>query len=118
MTGTIWSGFAAVLLLCHSAGATMTKDNRALSLAVTRQGDKIEVQLIGLSPRQQAVSYALEVTGQSSSRHKGRTILAADTRAVLSTMRVSAGQNWCVRLVAEDDGGEPYEVTEGHCAPA
>ena len=118
MIGAAWSALAALMMLSHPAEATMTNHDRALSLAIAEVGDVIEVQLIGLSPRQQAVSYTLEVTGRSSSRHKGRTTLAADTRAVLSTMRISAGGDWCVRLTAEDDGGEPYEVTEGSCAPA
>ncbi|WP_285712778.1 curli-like amyloid fiber formation chaperone CsgH [Erythrobacter oryzae] len=89
---------------------------RALSLDVEAKGGMIEVRLTGLSPRAQGVSYSLEVTGTSTSRHRGSTQLAAGTQAVLSTMRTSAGANWCVKLVAEEEGRAPYEVTRGTCA--
>jgi hypothetical protein len=87
--------------------------SRALTLDVDDHGGVIEVRLIGLSDRSQQVSYALEVNGQSTSRHRGKTVLAAGTSAVLSTMRASAGENWCVRLVAEEEGSAPYEITQG-----
>jgi len=88
----------------------------ALSLAVEMKGGMLEVRLTGLSPRAQGVSYSLEVTGTSTSRHRGSTQLAAGTQAVLSTMRTSAGDDWCVKLVAEEEGRAPYEVTRGTCA--
>ena len=118
MTGWAPAGLAALLALIHGAGDAMSNDVRALSLAVTDQGAMIEVQLIGLSPHAQDVSYELEVSGPSASRHKGRTRLTAGKRAVLSTMRTSAGDDWCVRLVAEEAGREPYEITKGRCASA
>lgn len=86
---------------------------RSLTLDVDDHGGVIEVRLIGLSDRSQQVSYALQVNGQSTSRHRGRTVLAAGTSAVLSTMRAAAGKNWCVRLVAEEEGSAPYEITAG-----
>jgi hypothetical protein len=45
-----------------------------------------------------------------------KTTLTAVNTAVLSTMRASAGKNWCVKLVAEEPGRAPYEVIEGSCA--
>jgi ribose 1,5-bisphosphokinase PhnN len=93
-----------------------TEAPRALSLDVEDKGGMIEVRLTGLSARAQGVKYALEVTGTSTSRHRGSTQLAAGTRAVLSTMRTSAGADWCVKLVAEEEGRAPYEITRGSCA--
>jgi ribose 1,5-bisphosphokinase PhnN len=116
MTPALPAGAALLALLAHTTGAAMTEQPNALTLDVREHDGLVEVQLIGLSPRAQAVSYALEVTGQSTSRHRGSTTLAAGTRAVLSTMRTKAGADWCVKLVAEEEGREPYEVTRGACA--
>jgi hypothetical protein len=93
----------------------MTDFRAALQLEVRQMGETIEVQLIGDSPRAQQVSYLLEVTGQSTSRHRGKTTLAANSRTVLSTVRANAGEQWCVRLLAEEEGREPYEIRKGDC---
>lgn len=106
----------ALAMLSHATEPAMTDNAPALTLDVREHDGMLEIELVGLSPRAQAVSYALEVTGQSTSRHRGSTTLAADTRAVLSTMRTRAGDNWCVRLTAEEEGRAPYEVTQGPCA--
>ncbi len=110
--------FAALFLpLATSTVSTMSDSPRALTLDVRRNGDQIEVELIGHAPEARTVSYLLEVTGTSNSRHRGKTTLAANSRAVLSTVKVSAGRDWCVRLKAEEEGTEPYEIREGtNCA--
>jgi len=110
------AGALASLLLSQAVVPDMTDDAPALTLDVREHDGMLDIQLIGLSPRAQGVSYALEVTGQSTSRHRGSTTLTADTRAVLSTMRTRAGDNWCVKLVAEEEGRAPYEITRGPCA--
>jgi hypothetical protein len=115
-------GAFALLLLAPATVPPMTdqtpaSEARALTLDVRQHDGGIEVELVGLSPRTTRVSYSLEVTGQSTSRHRGSTTLAAGTRAVLSTMRASAGASWCVTLVAEEEGRDPYEITQGSCAP-
>lgn len=93
----------------------MTDQPHALALDVGTRDGMLEVRLTARSQRTRAVSYTLEVTGRSTSRHAGSTTLAAGTDAVLSTMRTEAGENWCVTLVAEEDGGEPYRITHGPC---
>jgi len=111
-------GALAVLLLSLASSTVPDmNDNapRALALDISRLGGAIEVQLIGHSPQARQVSYTLDVRGKSTSRHRGKTTIAADHRTVLSTIRVSAAEDWCVRLVAEEDGGEPYEISEGNC---
>jgi hypothetical protein len=116
MTIAHTAGFIALVMLAPNTVPAMIDSSPALTLDVQQHDGAIEVRLIGHSPRTQQVSYALEVTGQSTSRHRGKTTLTADTPAVLSTMRAQTGDNWCVKLVAEDEGGEPYEVTRGTCA--
>lgn len=113
MTLFLPAGALALVLLSHATVPAMT--DKALTLDVRNMDGMLEVQLIGLSPRAQKVIYSLDLTGQSTSRHKGSTTLAADTRAVLSTMRTQAGANWCVRLIAEEEGRAPYEITQGPC---
>jgi hypothetical protein len=113
---SLFHPLAALLLpLASSAVPAMVDAPPALSLAVSKQGDRVEVQLIGEAAEARQVSYVLEVTGQSNSRHRGKTTLAANTRAVLSTIRTSAGPDWCVRLMVEEEGREPYEIREGLC---
>lgn len=120
MTFAHTAGVAALLLLTPGTPPPMTEQTaeqpRALTLDVQQRDGVIAVQLIGHSVRTQEVSYLLEVTGQSTSRHRGKTTLTAGTTAVLSTMRASAGENWCVKLAAEEPGRVPYEVIEGSCA--
>lgn len=115
-----------IALLAGAAAAPLPSSNpetpamsdtpRALSLDVETRDGMLEVRLTGLSDRAQGVSYSLEVTGTSTSRHRGATRLTAGTEAVLSTMRTSAGDDWCVKLVAEEEGRAPYEITRGTCA--
>ena len=110
------AGALALALLSHTTVPAMSEQPHALTLDVHEHDGTVEIRLIGHSPRAQAVSYALEVTGQSTSRHRGATTLTAGTRAVLSTMRTRATDNWCVKLTAEEEGRAPYEITQGPCA--
>jgi len=97
--------------------AIMTDESaRALTLHVQARDGMVEVRLTGLAPRAQTVRYEIEVQGRSTSRHRGATTLAADTPAVLSTLRTAADEYWCVTLVAEEEGRGRYEVTHGSCA--
>lgn len=115
---TIPPALAALLLpFLSSAVPAMPDLPEALKLDIRQEGGSLEVQLIGDSPRTQQVSYLLEVNGQSNSRHRGKTTLVANTRTILSTIKASAGDGWCVRLLAEEEGREPYEILEGACDP-
>ena len=110
---------AGVLAILNSAPServnAMDDDRPALRLDVAEHDGSIEVRLIGDTARTQEVSYTLEVSGQSTSRHRGRTTLTAGSSAVLSTMRASVGADWCVTLFAEEAGRAPYEITRGPC---
>ena len=106
----------ALAMLPAKALPAMTDAPHALSLMVHSDAGLVEVELLGHSPDARSVSYRLEVTGTSTSRHNGKTTLAAGTSAVLSKVKVNAGEDWCVRLWAEEEGREPYEILEGSCA--
>lgn len=98
-----------------SVTLTLSETPPALSLSVRQHNGKVAIELSGLAAKATEVSYLLEVTGRSHSRHRGRTTLAANVPARLSTMTVDAGEQWCVRLLAEEEGRDPYEIREGHC---
>ena len=103
---------------CFAMNPTASDAPPALSLKVERHGSRIAVELLGHSPRAQQVSYLLELSGHSTSRHRGTTTLAADTPVRLSTMAAEVGEDWCVRLMAQEEGREPYELREGSCPDA
>jgi hypothetical protein len=94
----------------------MNDTSRILALDVRENGGTIEVTLTGTTSEPREVAYTLEISGRSTSRHRGSTTLAAGEPAVLSRMTVSAAADWCVRLLAEEAGREPYEIVRGNCA--
>lgn len=73
----------------------------------------IAVTLIGNSQETQRVSYELRTMGASVSTHKGATRLQANTLATLSTVKFSAGENWCVSLFVQEELGAAYTITRG-----
>jgi len=112
--------FALVALAALPAEAlpAMTDAPHALSLKVHEADGSIAIELLGHSPRTLAVSYELQISGRSTARHRGATTLAANTPVRLSTMKASVGETWCVRLIATEEGRDPYEILEGTCPAA
>ena len=105
-------GLISVLsTLLLGVGASGGGAEPALSLEVSEADGQVEVHLVGKADRALKVSYTLEVTGQSSSTHRGSTALQAGSRSVL----VSAGKDWCARLSVTENGGDSYEIVEGTC---
>jgi len=103
-------------LMTHAMmGPAMAHDGRAVDLEVNKDGEQIEVLLHGHSDRNQRVSFEIEVTGNSNSRHRGSTTLAANSPQVLSTIKLSARGDWCARVTVEEEDRAPYELTEGSC---
>lgn len=112
----IGKALALLASLVPQTEAAMPQDSHALQLAVQEADGVIEVQLIGQSDRTQTVGYTIEVTGRSTSRHEGRTVLTAGLQAVLSTIRVGAADGWCVTLTAQEEGRPAYRIVTGDCA--
>lgn len=84
-------------------------------LEVERDGNHVQLKLIGESPVTQRVQYDMAFTGQSTSHHRGNATLEAGRRHILSTMRMSVGGRWCVRVAVEEGGGRRYELGGGEC---
>lgn len=114
--GAIGAGlFGAV----SAAGGTMeqsgAEQTRSITLDVQMEGDQVVARVLGHSKTTRQVSFSLEVTGTSTSRHKASTTLAAGTQTTLSTIKITRGESWCARAVVEEAGIEPYELTQGPC---
>ena len=89
--------------------------DRAISMEVAEASDHVTVVLKGHSPIDQKVAYELVLEGASTSRHTGRTSLSAGEESVLSTMRMSAAQPWCISATVTEADGTTYEYSEGTC---
>lgn len=102
------------LLLNPAMGVCVTDEPYAVTLQVRQCGALLEVELIARSPRTQQISYDLEVTSQSTSRHRGSTTVVAGASSVLSTIRSEASGSWYVKLVIEEENRAPYEIVRGN----
>ncbi|MEO0462250.1 MAG: curli-like amyloid fiber formation chaperone CsgH [Pseudomonadota bacterium] len=115
--GTIGAGlFGAV----SATGETMDQDEaaqaRSITLDVQVEGNQLVARILGHAKTTRQVSFSLEVTGSSTSKHNASTTLAAGAEATLSTIKVTHGENWCARAIVEEAGQEPYELSEGPCS--
>lgn len=97
---------------------TEAEQHQSLQLELSEPiAGTIAVSLIAKSNETQRVFYELRTTGASTSTHKGSTRLQANHIATLSTIRFSAGLNWCVSLTVEEERGQNYTITRGQaCA--
>lgn len=86
----------------------------AVMLKVEREGNQVQLQLIGESLVTQRVRYDMAFTGQSTSHHRGSATLEAGRRHILSTMRMSVDGRWCVKVAVEEEGRR-YELGGGEC---
>jgi len=89
--------------------------DHALQLEVKRGVKDVEVHVVGLSRKAQQVRYSLELRGSSVSRHRATVSLPGNSRQLLSTMRMSADQPWCVILTVVEASGRKYDLSEGVC---
>ena len=93
----------------------MPPEDHAIVLEVTEQDDRVTIQLLGNSPRTQHVSFTIEVTGSSNSKHSGSLTLAANDPQTLSTLKINTSRDWCAKVMVEEEGRAPYELREGSC---
>lgn len=96
----------------HSAPET---EKRAISLDVRLEGDQVIARILGQTDTARRVSFTLEVSGSSTSRHKSSSTIAPGPQSVLSSVAISRGDDWCVRALVEEEGLDPYELSEGPC---
>ena len=105
------------LLFIASIGVTMpegiSEPPKAITLSIQTRGDVTEVSLEGNSPVDQRVEYSIEMTGSSTSRHRGKTSLTANVPVVLSTMRMQTAGDWCVTIDVTEENGRNYRYTRG-----
>ena len=93
---------------------TETQPARSLDIEIHETvPDKVTVLLKANSSQTQKVSYELETSGSSKTRHKGSTVLTANKPAVLSTIKFSKSADWCVTLKVSEEAGESYQIVKG-----
>lgn len=93
----------------------MSDEARSLALEVVDAGSHVELQLLARPQHRQEVSYQIELTGDSTTRHSGRTTVEPGAQKVLSTIRTSKSGDWCARVTVQEEGREAYEITRGNC---
>lgn len=111
--------FLLILLLAHftleDTDMTETQASRALKLVISDTGSgQKSVQVLARSAKSQRVSYELKTSGNSTTTHKGATILRADQPSTLSSVAFSIGAEWCVTLEVQEELGGQYRVEEGN----
>lgn len=104
-----------VFLFAGLGDAMVSTDDRAVVLEVAEKGDAVEVVLTGHSSVEQTIAYELALTGNSTSRHRGKTTLAADRSVVLSRMTMPAKPDWCVTATITEQDGRSYSYEQGSC---
>ena len=93
----------------------MKIDRRALSLEAQEHDGKVDLALRARSEAALEVQYELEVTGASTTRHKGRTKLAPGKTQTLSMVSTSSASSWCAIVHVEQSDGLSYSLKRGIC---
>ncbi len=106
---------AALSFVLFVAMTSETTPRDAVMLELERDGGFVQLQLVGDSPMTQRVRYEITFTGQSTSHLRGSAQLEAGRRHVLTTMRMSTGPRWCVKIAVEEGDGRRYELNGGEC---
>ncbi len=93
---------------------TETQPARSLDIEILETDpDKLTVLLKGNSGQTQRVSYELETSGSSKTRHKGSTVLTANESAILATVKFSKSADWCVTLKVSEEARGSYQIVKG-----
>lgn len=92
-----------------------TQFHQSLKLELSEiENGKIIVALKANALTAQRVSYELRTKGASSTTHKGVTRLKANDTSTLSNISFSSGEQWCVSLKVEEEGGAQYTINRGN----
>lgn len=103
------------LLLLKDAIMPVNDPTRALKLEISQNArGEISVALKAQSLHNQRVSYQLKTSGASTTVHKGETHLRADEAAIISNIRFSANDEWCVSLDVQEERGPSYTIRDGN----
>lgn len=115
ITGAITAAAAgAPAPAMNTAGEAGMGATQALKLERETRSGEVEIRVIGHSDNAVEVSYHLDVKGNSTTRHSGRTRLKPGVEATLSRVKVSTDGDWCATLEVEQ-GEDRYTLEEGSC---
>ncbi|MEL7198804.1 MAG: curli-like amyloid fiber formation chaperone CsgH [Pseudomonadota bacterium] len=95
-------------------GETKMESTQALKLEKEALSGAVEIRVLGHSSNAVDVSYTLSVTGNSTTRHAGKTRLSPGVEATLSRVKISTDGDWCAVLEVEEQG-RSYTLTKGMC---
>lgn len=98
--------------------ASAGEQPRALALSVVENSGSVEIELIAQTETTQQVEYALELTGSSTSSHRGNTSITGGDRHILSRLKTSFSDSWCAKVDVTEGNGARYTLTAGDCAQA
>ncbi len=104
------------LLLASLAMSAGAEPNRPISLVSSRQGDAVELRVVGEASAPVEADYRLEVVSGPSSGNRsvqsGSARLRAGERSELIRLRLgtNAAEGWSAKLTVEPRSGPAYEV--------
>ena len=92
----------------------MDDTGAALILETSTDSDGfVDIRVRAVASRPARLTYALEVTGGSTTRHGGSAQVGPGTHAPLSRVRIPAERNWCAILTYQDEVGDRHRQTAG-----
>lgn len=82
---------------------------RPITMTVQPGDGRVIITVLGQSPTPSAVRYDLEVTGASTTRHSGRTMIHGGPR-ILSQVSVATTAPGCATLTVSEEGRASYSI--------
>ncbi|MGB3806317.1 MAG: curli-like amyloid fiber formation chaperone CsgH [Erythrobacter sp.] len=87
----------------------------AIGLRWEESDSSVEIQIVAQSATTQKVDYAIELVGNSRSRHRGSTTIPANEESVLSRLSTGYSDSWCATVDVTEGDGTHYTLTAGDC---
>lgn len=78
-------------------------DQKPITLIWQKQGELVELKVVGLADKATRLTYVLDVKGSSSTRTSGIANLRAGAPKTLSTVRLRPTSNWEATLYVTGD---------------
>lgn len=83
-----------------------------LKLLCKPSGRFVEITVAGMGTKPVEVEYELTVSGNSTTRHKGKTRLNGAVDEVISKVSIAASANWSATLRVQQSDGAAYTLRQ------
>lgn len=98
------STWESLMMAIAAASSTASPgDQKPITLIWQKQGELVELKVVGLADRTTRLTYVLDVKGSSSTRTSGIANLTAGAPKTLSTVRLRPTANWQATLYVTGD---------------